>query len=138
MFLIAWVVLSGPWAGSRAATSEAKAAAELSDLAQKSQILLAIAETIAAVANDLVCVAILEHSWRKVSVAVAAAAAAACRHLAMTAWTSGKLVPCGALATTWVMQVCSEPLISTSFARSSFRGSASSGGRADIERLLPS
>ncbi len=31
------------------------------------------------------------------------------------------------------MQVCSEPLISTSFARSCSTGSASSGGRADID-----
>ena len=61
MLLIAWVVLSGPWAGSRAAISEAKAAALLPDLAQKSQMFLAVAEMIAAVVNELVWVVISEH-----------------------------------------------------------------------------
>src|SRR5918997_5570871 len=51
----------------------------------------------------------------------------------MTAWTSGRLLPCDALATMLVRQVCSEPLISTSFVWSCSTGSASSGGRDDID-----
>ncbi|PZS21267.1 MAG: hypothetical protein DLM61_28250 [Pseudonocardiales bacterium] len=134
MFLITWMVLSGPRAGSKAAASEAKAAAALSDLVQKSETLVAVAATSAAWVNELACAPISEHSWRKVSIAVAAAAAEVRRHLAMIAWISGRLLPCDALATAVVMQVCSEPLISASFARSCSTVPASSGGRDNIER----
>jgi hypothetical protein len=98
MFLIACVILLGPWAGSWEAASDAKVAARLSDLAQKSETLLAVAARIAALADEVACVPSSEHSSRKVSIAVAAAAAELCRHLAMIAGISGRLLPCGALA----------------------------------------
>jgi len=92
----------------------------------------------AALANELACPPRTEHSERKVSIAVVAAAAAVCRHRAMTAWTSGMLVPREALVTMSIMQFCSDVLISTSFARSCSTDSTSSGSRDDIEGLLRS
>jgi hypothetical protein len=115
-----------------AAASDTRADAELSELAQKIDTLLAVAAVIAAVSIELARALISEHSWRKASTAVAAAAAEDCRHLAMTAWASVKLLVSNAL----VMQACSELLISTSLFRSFSTGPASSGGRDDIERLL--
>ena len=47
-------------------------------------MLLAVAEMIAAVVNELVWVVISEHWWRKALIAVVVAAAEACRHLTMT------------------------------------------------------
>lgn len=85
MPVIACVVLSGPWAGSWEAASDAKAAARLSDLAQKSKTLVAVAARTAACADEVAFVPSSEHSSRKVSIAVAAAAAEVCRHLARTA-----------------------------------------------------
>ncbi len=79
-----------------------------------------------------------KHSLRKVSIAAAALAAEACRHLATTAWTSGRSLPCDARVTALVSQLCSESLISTSLAWSRLRGPTSSGSRDDIERFLPS
>src|SRR5947209_2481658 len=138
MLLIAWMVLSGPRAESSAAASDARAAALLSDLAQKSETLRAVAARIAASPNDVAGLPMWEHLSRKMLIADAAAAADVCRHLAMIAWVSGRRWPCDALAAALVMQVCSEPLISTSFTRSCSTGPASSGGSDDIERLLPS
>jgi hypothetical protein len=135
MVLIACMVSSGPWAGSWEAASDAKAAARLSDLAQKSETRAAVAAMIAALVDELACVPSAEHLARKMSIAVAAAAAERCRHRAMIAWTAGRL-PCDALVKALVMHVCSEPLIATSFARSCSTESVSSDGNDNIERLL--
>jgi hypothetical protein len=77
MLLIACVVLSRPWLGSTAAASDTKADAELSELVQKAETLLAVAATIAALSKEWPRVPISEHSWRKASMAVTAAAAEA-------------------------------------------------------------